>query len=141
MQKVKIPIIILLLLILSFVGYNFFIKKSDGNTEESLSKSNVSPNNVDVKAEYRELVNLVALMRRVNFKDKFSFSDPVFRSLVDFSQKIEAEEKGRENPFGGELQGLAASAVEQLGFEEESGVTPSQTNLPSTQTPSKSVTK
>lgn len=142
MQKLKIPLIILFALIIAFVGYSMFLKKPAENTDEGLKKVSTSgaSTGVGVKNEYRDLVGLVALLRRVNFKDKFSFSDPVFRSLVDFSQKIEKEDKGRDNPFGGDLQGSVGSSVEQLGFEEEVPAPGSQTASPTSQTPAPKTT-
>lgn len=93
LKKAKIPIIIIVILVLSFIVYNkVFKNKEEGTGLERTSES--GPKNTPSQ-DFLPLLNLI---KSVDFDDKF-FSNVVFKSMVDFSEPIKEEEKGRDNPF------------------------------------------
>jgi len=93
LKKAKIPIIIIIVLALSFVIYNKVFKKGEESTE--LERTSESGGRKSPSQDFLPLLNLI---KSVDFDDKF-FSDVVFKSMVDFSVPIKEEDKGRDNPF------------------------------------------
>ncbi len=95
LKKAKIPIILIVILFLAFLVYNFVFKKDEsttGLTEDVIAE----------KTKSQEFLPLLNLIRSVDFDDTF-FSDKVFRSMVDFSQPVKEEKKGRDNPFSSDI--------------------------------------
>lgn len=95
LKKAKIPLILIVILFLAFLVYNFVFKKNEsttGLTEEVVTE----------KTKSQEFLPLLNLIRSVDFDDTF-FSDKVFRSMVDFSQPVKEEKRGRDNPFSPDI--------------------------------------
>lgn len=72
--------------LLSFTGWLFF----SGST--ILAQEGIE------NVQGKEILNLLADLRNISL-DGTIFSDPVFRSLEDFSREIQPQPKGRQNPF------------------------------------------
>lgn len=95
LKKAKFPIIIIILLFLGFVVYNFVFKEEEptsGLSEEEMSDRSSS----------QEFLPLLQLIKSVDFDDRF-FTDKTFRSMVDFSQPVKEEKRGRDNPFSPDI--------------------------------------
>lgn len=95
LKKAKVPIIIIIVLALVFVIYSKFFKTED--PVEGLARTSDSEN-LGRKSPSQDFIPLLNLIKSVDFDDRF-FSDPVFESMVDFSEPIKQEDKGRVNPF------------------------------------------
>jgi hypothetical protein len=94
-KKAKVPIIIITVLAVAFVIYVKVFKKDPEET--GLDRTSEVAGKKTPSQDFLPLLNLI---KSVDFDEKF-FSDPVFKSMVDFSLPIQEEEKGRENPFSG----------------------------------------
>lgn len=95
LKKAKVPIIIIIVLVLVFVIYSKFFKTED--PVDGLARTSDSEN-YGRKSPSQDFIPLLNLIKSVDFDDRF-FSDPVFESMVDFSEPIKQEDKGRANPF------------------------------------------
>lgn len=115
-QKLKLPIIILALIFVGFIGYNSFVKPP---ASTSLLKVT---NQSDVLGPERNFLPILLELQKVTL-DENLFLDPVFRALVDFGQNIVSESVGKTNPFSATLGATANSSVESLGFIDASTAT------------------
>jgi hypothetical protein len=127
-QKSKVPIIIFVVLFLLFVAYNVFIKSEDSDSLVEYALSEVSETRQQLD---KDILPLLILVKNVQF-DGALFADPTFQSLADFSKPIEPEDKGRENPFAGNLVGPSDSSNQ--GALLFSGGTASSTSKSTTPT-------
>lgn len=116
-KKAKVPIGILIFIFVVFFIYNNFIKKdnTDAIVEKSTEKSETRQR-ID-----KDLIPLLSLVKKVKF-DSELFSDPVFKSLADFTSRIEPESVGRSNPFGGDLVGSSQVSNDVIDFENNTQV-------------------
>lgn len=133
LKKAKIPIIIILVLILGFIIYNAVFKKSE---EVSNLERTSEDTDTGQKLPSQEFLPLLNLIRSVDFDDKF-FTDSVFRSMVDFSEPVKEEQRGRENPFSPGILNSFTSVNSSL-FEASEANIASTSTLPkktSTTTP------
>lgn len=118
-QKAKLPIIIISVVLIGFIAYNTLIKEDESiELVERKPGGNIGPG--------AEFLPLLSKIEKISFNEKF-FTDPVYKTFLDKTQVIIAEEKERPNPFapvtGG---GNSSSVVESLGFEVTSSTTPTQ---------------
>lgn len=129
LKKAKIPIIICLLLFIGFFVYNTMFKKPtpDSGIERTSQSTTKNPS--------RDFSALLTLIKSVDFDDKF-FADPTFRSLVDFSEDVQKEDKGRDNPFAPGIVSSFANTGNGLSFEEENQKNASSTPSNSSKTQS-----
>lgn len=95
LKKAKIPLIIIMILIIGFFVYNKMLKKAPPSDELS-DAGGIGEENK--KAPNQDFLPLLNLIKGVNFDEKF-FDDTLFRSLIDFSEPVKEEQKGRDNPF------------------------------------------
>lgn len=126
-QKLKIPFILIALIFGGFIVYNNFVKTGPP-TSTLLQKDKASA----TQTPEQSLLPLLLRIQSVTLDEKL-FLDPVFRALVDFSQPIVPEVAGKVNPFAPTIFSNVNSAVEGLGFVDESSV--ATTTTPSTPTP------
>lgn len=91
-KKYKTLILIVAIVIIAGVAYTILF----GGGDDALLTAE-SPGNT-ASAEESNLLTLLLDLREVKL-DESIFSDPVFRSLEDFSQDLVSEPVGRENPF------------------------------------------
>ncbi len=96
LKKAKIPLIIIMVLILGFFVYNGMLKKDPPSDKLSDAPDAVKQENK--KAPNQDFLPLLNLIKGVSFDEKF-FDDVLFRSLIDFSEPVKEEQKGRDNPF------------------------------------------
>lgn len=81
------------LIIVVIAGYFTFFKKSDpANELTSVQASNVPAVGQELIIELNRLKSLRAVGKEI-------FSDSIFVSLKDFTQKINPQPYGRSNPF------------------------------------------
>lgn len=92
LKKYKNKILIVVIIIVAAIGYNILFGGEENNLLMSESVNAVG------KTEDDELISLLINLRLINL-DGSIFSDPVFRSLEDFGQKLAPESVGRNNPF------------------------------------------
>ena len=92
LKKYKNKILIVVIIIVAAIGYNILFGGEENNLLMSESVNAVG------KTEDDELISLLINLRSINL-DESIFSDPVFRSLEDFGQKLAPESVGRNNPF------------------------------------------
>ncbi len=91
--RYKMVVFALAFAVIGFVVYTTFFPSRGG--EPTLATEEVtSPE----EAENQDLIALLYNLRAITL-DNAIFSDPIFMSLVDFSQVLVAEPVGRENPF------------------------------------------
>ncbi len=108
-QKLTVPIIVIVALLAGFVVYNNFIKKDvpDGIVASSVEATS----SLD-----EDILPILLKLNDITF-DGSIFSDPVFKTLEDQSKQVEPEEGGRVNPFA------PASAVSGSGTNSVIGPT------------------
>lgn len=111
-QKIKFPLIIIVVLLAMFVLYNTLIKKPAST--DTLAKTNTA----SASTPGQQILPLLLKIKDVNFDTQF-FNDPSFKSLKDFGQKIISEDQGRANPFAPSSFEPGSSSVEDLGFVDE----------------------
>ena len=111
-QKLKLPVIGLVVLLVGFVMYREFASEPESNAIITSTNEEAGPE--------RDFLPILLQIQSVNFDERL-FTDAVFRALVDFSQPIVPEPVGKPNPFGGAITGSVNSSVESLGFVEETG--------------------
>lgn len=144
LKKAKVPIIAIIFLIIGFFVYNFFIKKDE--EVGGISKPGMVNGEKVAKSPSENFLPLLNLIRNVNFDDTF-FNDSVFRSLVDFSESIKEEQKGRVNPFDPSIGASAFLSNSDVTFvgSEVSNVNPATSQVPvlknATTTPDKTKIK
>ena len=90
---VKNLLIALALAVFLWIGYAVFIQK---DKEELVSESD--PTSSVAAQESQEFLTRLQLLRTVDVEGTI-FSEPRFRSLVDYRQDIPSEPVGRRNPF------------------------------------------
>lgn len=89
---IKKVIILVLILGGSYVAYSMF---SEDPTTASLLKSEVATETDQDAAEIIKTINQINTLKL----DRSVFDDPIFRTLVDRSEKLDLQPKGRVNPF------------------------------------------
>lgn len=127
LKKAKMPIIICLILIISFFVYNNVFKKPE--PESGIDRTSAEAR----KNPSRDFSSLLSLIKSVDFDDKF-FSDTTFRSLVDFSEDVQKEDKGRDNPFAPGIVSSFANTGNALSFEETERAAASSTQATASST-------
>lgn len=139
-QKLKTPLIIIMLLFVGVVVYNNFVKNGSG-------ASLLQKNGTAKQAPDQDLIPLLLRIQNVTLDEKL-FLDPVFRALVDFGQPIIPETIGKQNPFAPFIYSdVNNQALESLGFVDESSaasttpVTPAPTVKPPVKVPVKPTTR
>ena len=90
--KYKNFIVIGVVVVLAFVGYNFFFVGNDS----SLLTASIE-NSANGVAD-RALLTLLIDLKSIEL-DESIFDDQAFKSLRDFGRDLTAEPVGRENPF------------------------------------------
>ena len=121
-QKIKVPIILIAVLLAGFIAYNSLFKSA--STPSLLSSSSSVP---DVSGEDQTILPLLSQIQDINFDNSF-FSNKAFNSLQNFNQSIVSEDKGRPNPFAPSFALSSSSTVESLGFQEVTASTTSDLN-------------
>lgn len=127
LKKAKIPIIITVLLIISFFVYNTVFKQTESTS--GLEREGEKNTQSGTKNPSRDFSSLLTLIKSVDFDDKF-FADSTFRSLVDFSEDVRKEDAGRNNPFA---PGIVNSFSNIEGVRFDSGDNTGSTTPPKTQ--------
>lgn len=110
--KTKQILIIVLILIVAFVGYQMFFSTKDTGTS-TLSTSAVAKQTiVDGAQLYSTLKNLLEVKLEGTI-----FSNETFKSLVDYGVTIQDQPVGRPNPFApiGNDSSLQAAATTSIG--------------------------
>ncbi len=124
LQKLKGPIIIILVIVVLFVFYSKVIKKEDPEAiETKIANENIAA----------DFLPLLLKIKDIRFDTAF-FGDALYTSLKDFGQQIIPEDEGRNNPFSSISGVSASSTVEGLGFEDtdvSSSTTPAVRQTPS----------
>lgn len=93
-QKTKQIIIILIIIVISFIGYKMYFVSSEPAGTALTAEKSVTPGSADGQ------VILALLGRLENVKlDESIFSNEVFNRLVNFERPIESQTIGRPNPF------------------------------------------
>jgi len=132
LKKAKVPIIIIIALALVFVIYNKVFKKEE--VVDGLARTS-DAENLGRKSPSQDFIPLLNLIKSVDFDDRF-FSDPVFKSMVDFSEPIKQEDRGRENPFSAGIisseNNIAGSGIIFEASETNIVTATSSTNASST---------
>ena len=94
LRKYKMTLIGAVLIAGAFIAYrSYFI--DDGKNSALVSQSGDEISGAEVG---REIIMLLDELQDINI-DGAVFSDPAFRSLIDFEQEVRAEPIGRNNPF------------------------------------------
>lgn len=97
-------ILLVLLIIIAFVGYNFMFKKDVSSGSGDLAVD--SPEGASGQSAIgKDLVINLSKLKSLTLDETF-FQDPIFNSLNDFSVPIVPQEVGRDNPFS-PISGLA----------------------------------
>ncbi|MDP6387839.1 MAG: hypothetical protein QGG63_00980 [Candidatus Pacebacteria bacterium] len=91
-KKYKISILIITIAIVAGAAYTILFSE-----KESALLVAERPED-SVSTQESDLLTLLLDLRSVKL-DESVFSDPVFKSLVDFGQELVSEPVGRENPF------------------------------------------
>ncbi len=94
LQKIKIPAIVLVVIIILFFGYTTLVK-DNGNTSNLFSDSSI---NSSTSQADQDFLKLLLKIQNVVI-DPTIFSDPAFLSLQDDGLPILDQPKGRPNPF------------------------------------------
>ncbi len=111
-QKFKLPIIVIAFLFVGLFIYNSFMKSPE--PVGTLSSGVKGDGSAVPGADF---LPLLLRIKDVSFDQKF-FSDPVYKKLMDDSQTIIPESKGKDNPFAPGIFGSSSSTVESLGFQD-----------------------
>lgn len=85
-------IVIIVILVLGFFGYNFLVKSPK---QEDGLVSSANNNSINVGAGLLAALGTIDTLKI----DTEFFKDPTFRRLVNFSKEIPTQPKGRSNPF------------------------------------------
>ncbi len=96
-------ILLVLLIIAAFIGYNFLFKKNSQTNSDLVAQSKQGQSGQP--AIGKDLMIALSELKSLTLDDTF-FKDPIFNSLTDFSVQIVPQEVGRSNPFspiGGQL--------------------------------------
>lgn len=89
-------VIVLVLVVLAAVGYQYFLKDgSESGTTALGSSGSVNSEAVRIGNEFRTTLNSI---RTISLSNAL-FADPVFSSLRDFTQPLTSVVPGRQNPF------------------------------------------
>lgn len=115
LKKAKVPIFLIIILIVGFFVYNFFFKTSE--EDGGLSKPALTFNEGGVRTPAEDFLPLLNLIKNVSFDESF-FGDNVFRSLVDFSEPVKEEQKGRVNPFDASISASASLSNLNVSFSD-----------------------
>ncbi len=83
------------LVVVLFIAYSFV--KPDAKTAQESPIVSVQAA-VSAPSASRDIIALIVDLKAIKIKRDF-FSDPAFRSLLDFSTPIPDEPRGRVNPF------------------------------------------
>ncbi len=114
--KYKKLIITIIVIVGLFLAYSIFF---GGNLErEGLLRSSVSTTSqtsTDILGE--EIIRAINQISSLKLDDSV-FDNPVFRRLVDRSERIEPEDPGRDNPFAPIDVSLATQARGDASTEE-----------------------
>ena len=94
LQKIKIPVIILAVIVILFFGYSY-LTKDNGNTTGLVSDSSSNPATSQADQDFLKLLLKIQNVRI----DPAVFSNPVFLSLQDDGLPILDQPEGRPNPF------------------------------------------
>ncbi|MEI7777693.1 MAG: hypothetical protein WCI52_03730 [bacterium] len=107
-QKIKIPVIILAVIIALFFGYSY-LTKDGGSTTGLVSDSSVIPSTSQADQDFLKLLLKIQNVRI----DPSIFSNPVFLSLQDDGLPILDQPEGRPNPFApiGTDSGMVSTAT------------------------------
>ena len=89
-KKHKIIIVVFIAIIFLFVIYSVYFPSDN---DASLTRANN-----DGEVGQQELLALLASLKSIEL-DESLFNTPVFKSMIDFSQKLTPEPVGRRNPF------------------------------------------
>lgn len=92
---IKNIIITVAVAILAFAVYFFFLRGNGSTSDSGLSVETVAGTTPTAD---KSLVTLLLEMKSVKLDEEL-FNSPVFKSLSDYSIKIEPQEVGRTNPF------------------------------------------
>jgi hypothetical protein len=114
LAKAKLPIAIIVIVFIGFLGYNFLMKKDvvTGPLDKTAKDKKESTPGAS-------LLPLLSKVKNVSLDGKV-FSHEVYKSLINYGQIIVEEEKQRANPFAPlSLGSSVSSSVENLGFEDE----------------------
>lgn len=90
-------ILLVLVVIVAFAGYNYVFKKKPVSDNSVLAVDTPGGENEEDMIG-RELLITLSKLKSLTLDDSF-FKDPVFISLNDFSSPIVRQEVGRSNPF------------------------------------------
>ena len=99
-------ILLFLLAIIAFVGYNFMFKKDSSSRNSDL----VADSTEEVAAQSsvgKDLIINLSKLKSLDLDENF-FKDPIFNSLNDFSVPIASQNVGRTNPFS-PISGMVSS--------------------------------
>ncbi len=93
-QKTKQIIIILIIIVISFIGYKmYFVSPDPAGTALVAEKAATSQ-----LADGQIILTSLSRLEKVKL-DESIFSNEVFNSLVNFERPIEPQTIGRPNPF------------------------------------------
>jgi hypothetical protein len=93
-SKTKQLLIVIVIIVVAFIGYNMFFVNKDGSNTTLTSDNGSTPQFVDGQA----ILILLGKLNNVKLDDTL-FSNSVFASLVSFQKPIEDQVPGRKNPF------------------------------------------
>lgn len=93
-QKIKMPLIVLILIIIIFYGYSLLSKKGI-DTKNLISDTSSNPTTSQADQDF---LNTLSKVQGIKI-DTSIFSDQAFNSLTDDSQPIVPGQPGRTNPF------------------------------------------
>lgn len=113
LSKAKLPIAIIIIVFVGFLGYNLLMKKEVPTGPLDKTAKNKKENTPGAA-----LLPLLSKVKDVSLDGKV-FSHEVYKSLINYGQIIVEEEKQRANPFAPlSLGSNVSSSVENLGFED-----------------------
>ena len=92
----KILIVVVLLIMLSFLGYKLFTQQPTSVDDTVTSTGS----GVEMDGSSQDILSLVGQLEKIKIKEnKDFFQEPMFMRLTDSSQTIFPEAQGRINPF------------------------------------------
>lgn len=93
LKKYKTLLTVLVIAVLGFIVYSIFFSGGGNDGTVLTSQSGSVRGGGD-----NELLLLLVNLKSITLDDSI-FSDPAFRSLIDFGQELTQEPTGRQNPF------------------------------------------
>jgi len=124
-QKIKTPVLIVVILALAFFLYAHFFTGQSTDTSNLASDNATASSTETTTPEEQQFLALLLKIQHITINQSI-FSDPVFLSLQDDGLPILDQPQGRPNPFAPIGSGNSISSV--VGSSSASANIPAGTN-------------